>query len=203
MQLYEDNRAPNPRRVRIFLAEKGVEVERRHIDIMSGEHKAPEMLAMNPSARVPFLVLDDGSVIAETVAICRYIDALHPEPPLFGAGARESAVVEMWQRQIENDLLVPVMQTFRHTNPKMAVLESPQVPAWGEINRGRVEAMLDRLDQRLAGAPYVAGDRFTIADITALCTVDFMRVARFAIGPKRPALARWHEGVSARPSARA
>ena len=180
MQLYEDNRAPNPRRVRIFLAEKGVEIERRHIDIMSGEHKAPEMLAMNPSARVPFLVLDDGSVIAETVAICRYIDALHPEPPLFGAGARESAVVEMWQRQIENDLLVPVMQTFRHTNPKMAVLESPQVPAWGEINRGRVEAMLDRLDQRLAGAPLPA--TFSIADITALCTVDFMRVAALRSG---------------------
>jgi glutathione S-transferase len=201
MQFYEDYRAPNPRRVRIFLAEKGVEVERRHIDIMSGEHKSPDMLALNPSARVPFLVLDDGAVIAETVAICRYIDALHPQPPLFGVGPREIAGVEMWQRQVENDLLVPVMQAFRHTNPRMAVLESPQVPAWGEINRARVEAMLARLDQHLAGSRFMAGERFTIADITALCTVDFMRVARFAIGPQRPALARWHAAVSARPIA--
>jgi glutathione S-transferase len=203
MQLYEDQRAPNPRRVRIFLAEKGIEIERRQLDIMSGEHKSPEMLALNPSARVPFLVLDEGTVIAETMAICRYVDALHPEPALFGKGAREIGLVEMWQRQIENDLLVPVMQAFRHTHPKMAALESPQVPAWGEANRPRVEAMLDRLDRRLADVPFVAGERFSIADITALCTVDFMRVARFAVGPDRAAVARWHAAVSARPSAAA
>lgn len=203
MQLYEDKRAPNPRRVRIFLAEKGVDVERRQIDIMTGEHKTPEMLRLNPSARVPFLRLDDGAVIAETVAICRYVDALQPDPPLFGVGAREIALVEMWQRRIENDLLVPVMQTFRHTNPKMAALENPQLPEWGEINRIRAETMLDRLEARLGETPFVAADRFTIADITALCTVDFMRVARFAIGPARPALARWHVAVSARPSAAA
>ena len=185
------------------MAEKGVEVTRVNVDIMANEHKTPEMLALNPSARVPFLVLPDGTVIAETVAICRYVDALHPEPALFGDGAYEIALVEMWQRQIENDLLVPVMQTFRHTNPKMAVLEGEQVPQWGEINRARAETMLDRLEARLGESPFVAGERFTIADITALCTVDFMRVARFAIGPSRPALARWHAAVSARPSAAA
>jgi len=199
MILYEDTRAPNPRRVRIFLAEKAMDVPRRAVDIMALEHHKPEHLAHNPLGRVPYLELDDGTIIAETVAICRYFEALQPEPALFGSSPVEQCVVEMWQRRMEFNFLGCVAAVFRHSHPKMAPLETPQIKAWSEANVPRVEWMLDFLDTQLADRQFVAGDAFSIADITALCAADFMKVARFSIGDHRTNLKRWHEDVSARP----
>jgi glutathione S-transferase len=201
MLLYEDSRAPNPRRVRIFLAEKDIEVERRHVDIMAGEHKAPDMLARNPMARTPFLELDDGRVIAESIAICRYFEALQPEPALFGRDPVDVGLVEMWQRRMEHNLLLPVSFAFRHGNPRMAHLETPQVPAWAAANLHRIGEALAFLDAELAGRAFIAGDAYSVADITALCAVDFMRVLKLALTDEHPNLRRWHGEVSCRPSA--
>jgi len=203
MLLIEDNRAPNPRRVRIFLAEKGIEVERRHIDIMQEEHKTPDMVARNPFMRIPILELDDGTCISEAMAICRYFEALHPEPPLFGSTPLEIAMIDMWQRRVELQLMHPVAFAFRHSHPKMAHLEVPQIKQWGEVNVGRIKAMLDLLNDELAARQFIAGDNFSVADIDALCAVDFMRVARVSLTDEHSHLRRWHDEVSARPSATA
>lgn len=203
MILIEDNRAPNPRRVRIFLAEKGVEVERRHIDIMTEEHKTPEMVQRNPFMRIPVLELDNGTCIAEAMAICRYFEALHPEPALFGKTPLEIGMIDMWQRRIELQLMHPIGFAFRHSHPRMAHLEVPQIKEWSEVNVGRVEAMLDFLNGELASRKFLAGDSFSVADIDALCAVDFMRVARVVLKDEHIHLKRWHDQVSARPSAAA
>jgi glutathione S-transferase len=203
MLLIEDNRAPNPRRVRIFLAEKGIEVERRHIDIMQEEHKTPDMVARNPFMRIPILELDDGTCISEAMAICRYLEALHPEPSLFGSTPLEIGMIDMWQRRVELQLMHPVAFAFRHSHPKMAHLEVPQIKQWGEVNVGRIKAMLDLLNDELAARQFIAGDNFSVADIDALCAVDFMRVARVSLTDEHSHLRRWHDEVSARPSATA
>lgn len=203
MKIVQDGRAPNPRRVRIFLAEKSIEIAFETIDIMTEEHKTPERMRQNPMARVPYLVLDDGTVIAETMAICRYFEAVQPAPSLFGRTAREQGVIEMWQRRVEQGLLAPVAHAFRHRHPRMAHLEVPQVAEWGEANVPKVEAMLDLLNGELQGRAYIAGEQFSVADITALCTIDFMKVARFSLAERHGNLKRWHGAVSARPSARA
>lgn len=203
MLLYEDERAPNPRRVRIYLAEKGIEVPRRQVDIMAGEHKTPAMLELNPYARLPFLVLEDGHVIAETLAICRYFEVVQPDPPLFGRDALDQASVEMWQRRIEQGLMYPVQFAFRHAHPRMAGLEVPQVKPWAEANLPKIEAMLDLLEEEMGGRPFMAGDAYSVADITALCTIDFMRVARVSLKETHVNLKRWHGDVAARASARA
>lgn len=203
MLLIEDNRAPNPRRVRIFLAEKGIEVERRHIDIMQEEHKTPDMVTRNPFMRIPILELDDGTCISEAMAICRYFEALHPEPSLFGSTPLEIAMIDMWQRRVELQLMHPVAFAFRHSHPKMAHLEVPQIKQWGEVNVGRIQAMLDLLNDELASRQFIAGPSFSVADIDALCAVDFMRVARVSLTDEHSHLRRWHAEVSARPSATA
>ena len=203
MLLIEDNRAPNPRRVRIFLAEKGIEVERRHIDIMQEEHKTPDMVTRNPFMRIPILELDDGTCISEAMAICRYFEALHPEPSLFGSTPLEIAMIDMWQRRVELQLMHPVAFAFRHSHPKMAHLEVPQIKQWGEVNVGRIQAMLDILNDELASRQFIAGPSFSVADIDALCAVDFMRVARVSLTDEHSHLRRWHAEVSARPSATA
>ena len=203
MLLIEDNRAPNPRRVRIFLAEKGIQVERRHIDIMQEEHKTPDMVTRNPFMRIPILELDDGTCISEAMAICRYFEALHPEPPLFGSTPLEIAMIDMWQRRVELQLMHPVAFAFRHSHPKMAHLEVPQIKEWGEVNVGRIQAMLDLLNDELASRQFIAGPSFSVADIDALCAVDFMRVARVSLTDEHSHLRRWHAEVSARPSATA
>lgn len=203
MLLYEDSRAPNPRRVRIFLAEKGIEVERRHIDIMTEEHKSTDMLARNPMARTPFLELDDGRVIAESIAICRYFEALHPVPALFGRDPVEIGMVEMWQRRVEQNLLMPVSFAFRHGNPRMAHLETPQIPDWAEANRPKIAEALAFLDGELGTRAFIAGDAYSVADITALCAIDFMRVLKISLGEEHPHLSRWHGEASSRPSAKA
>jgi glutathione S-transferase len=203
MKLYDTKTAPNPRRVRIFLAEKGIEVPIEQVDIMAKQHLTPEYTAINPLQRMPTLVLDDGTIISESIAICRYFEALHPQPPLFGTGAKEIAVVEMWNRRCELSLFFPVAHVFRHTHPAMKELEVPQVPAWAEANRPRVVDFLRVLDAELAAHPFVAGEHYTVADITALCAVDFMKPARIAMPDDLVHVKRWHVEVSARPSAKA
>jgi glutathione S-transferase len=202
MKLYDSKLAPNPRRVRIFLAEKGVQVESVQVDIGKAESRQPPFLAKNPLGGVPVLELDDGTCIAESVAICRYFEVLHPEPPLLGGDARDQALVEMWQRRMEIELFQKVTGTFQNTHDFFKG-RIEQVPAFGEVCKRTALKRLGWLDEELAGRPFVAGDRYTIADITALCALDFGRVVGIRIAPEQKHLARWHEGVSARPSARA
>ena len=203
MKILQTQTAPNPRRVRIFLAEKGITVPYEELDIMKGALKTPEFARLNPLQRVPVLVLDDGTPIAETMAICRYFEETQPQPALFGTGALERATVEMWNRRMEMHLLQCVAQAFRHLHPAMAQLEVPQVSAWGEANKPRVLEMLQTMDSELATRTYIAGHAFSVADITALVGVDFMRVARIQRPPELKNLERWHAEMSARPSAKA
>jgi glutathione S-transferase len=201
MKLYDTRVAPNPRRVRIFLAEKGVSVPSVDVDLGKMEHKAPGYGAVNPLQRTPALVLDDGTVITESVAICRYFEELHPEPPLFGTGALERAVVEMWQRRLEFGLFGGVAAAFRHLHPAMAQMEVPQVRAWGETNKPKVLEFLMFLDRHLADREFVCGERFTVADITGLVAIDFMKPARIAVPEDAANVRRWHAALAARSSA--
>jgi glutathione S-transferase len=203
MKILETRTAPNPRRVRIFLAEKGIAVPFEELDLMKGELKTPQFTELNWFQRVPVLILDDGTAIAETIAICRYFEELQPEPALLGKGALGRATVEMWNRRIELGLFLCVAQAFRHLHPAMAHLEVPQVPAWGEANKPRALEVLGFLDRELAGRPYIAGNDFSVADITALVAVDFMRPARIQRPPELQNVERWYQEVSARPSAKA
>jgi glutathione S-transferase len=203
MKLYDGGRAPNPRRVRIYLAEKGLNVPLEQIDLGALAQKSETYTAINPVQRVPALQLDDGTIIAESIAICRYFEALHPEPPMFGNGAKDEAIVEMWQRRVEFHLLAPISHIFRNSHPAMKEMEVPQVPAWAEANKPRVMDFLALLDRDLKSRQHVAGDRYTVADITALVSVDFMKPAKLAIPDELTNLKRWHGEVSARPSAKA
>jgi len=203
MKILQTQTAPNPRRVRIFLAEKGIEVPYEELDLMKGALKTPDFAKLNPLQRVPVLILDDGTPIAETMAICRYFEETQPQPALFGTGARERATVEMWNRRMEIHLLQCVAHAFRHLHPAMAQLEVPQISAWGEANKPRVLEILQTMDRELAARPYIAGDAYSVADITALVGVDFMRAARIQRPPELKNLERWHGEVSARPSAKA
>lgn len=203
MKLYDSQGAPNPRRARIFLAEKGITLPTENIDIMAKQHKTPEYTAINPLQRMPSLVLDDGTIITESIAICRYFEMLQPDPPLFGVGAKEIALVEMWNRRCEINFFANVANVFRHLHPAMKELEVPQVPAWAEANKPRVTWFLEMLDGELAKREFIAGDRYSVADITALVTVDFMKPARLAIPEGAGNVKRWHAAVSARPSAKA
>src|SRR5271154_2878506 len=160
MKLYDGGRAPNPRRVRIFLAEKGIAVPTEQVELGQLAQRSDAYTAINPMQRVPALVLDDGTVIAESIAICRYFEALHPDPPLFGRGALESALVEMWNRRVELHLLFPVSFIFRHLHPAMAQMEVPQVVEWGEANKPRALAFLQFLDGELKSRAFVAGGNY-------------------------------------------
>jgi glutathione S-transferase len=203
MKLYDSGRAPNPRRTRIFLAEKGISVPTEQVDMMAMAHKTPEYTAINPLQRMPALVLDDGTVITESIAISRYFEALQPQPPLFGVGPEEIALVEMWNRRCELNLLFGVAHIFRHTHPAMKELEVPQVPAWADANKPRVADFLAILDAQLKSHKFIAGERFSVADITALVAIDFMKPAKIPVPEGLANLARWHAEVSARPSSKA
>ena len=203
MKLYDSRVAPNPRRVRIFLAEKGIAVPIEQVDIMRMEHKTPEYAAINLLQRMPSLVLDDGTIITESIAICRYFEALQPEPPLFGVGSKDAAIVEMWNRRAEINFLANIAAVFRHTHPAMKELEVPQVPAWAEASRPRIPWFLEMLDRELAAREFVAGDRYTVADITMQVAVDFMKPIRLSMPEEAANMKRWHAAVSARPSASA
>ncbi len=202
MKLYDGGRAPNPRRVRIFLAEKGLSVPMESVNLGALEHKTAAYTAINPLQRVPALVLDDGTVITESMAICRYFEGLRPEPPLFGRGGREEALVEMWNRRIELNLYEAVSAVFRHLHPAMREMEN-QIPEWGEANKPRAIALLALLDRELGGHPYVAGEHYSVADITGLVAVDFMKPAKLEVPEEFANLRRWHAQVTARPSAKA
>jgi glutathione S-transferase len=203
MKLYDGGRAPNPRRVRIFLAEKGIELPTEQVDLGKLQQRSAAYTAINPMQRVPALVLDDGTVIAESIAICRYFEVLQPDPPLFGRGALDGALVEMWNRRAEMHLLLPVASVFQHLHPAMKVMVDPQVAEWGEANKPRVLQFLQLLDGELKDRPYLAGAQYTVADITALVAVDFMRVSKMAVPDSLANVRRWHQSVSARPSAAA
>jgi len=203
MLLYHDPRAPNPRRVRIFLAEKGVAYDTIEVSIAASEHHKPEFRKKNPLALLPVLELADGKVLRESMAICRYIEELHPEPNLFGADAWERAQIEQWNRHAELELLLPIAQVFRNTNA-FWVGRIKQAPEYAEIMRENVCSRFDWIDQELAQREYLAGPRFTVADITALCAVDFGKVSNLRIkADTHPNLAAWYARVSSRPSAKA
>jgi glutathione S-transferase len=203
MNLYDGGRAPNPRRVRIYLAEKGIEVPIEQVNLGDLQHKSAAFSAINPIQRVPVLVLDDGTIISESIAICRYFETLNPEPSLFGRDAREIARIEMWNRRLELHLFLPISHVIRNTHPAMKAMEVPQVPAWAEANKPRIAEFLVVLDRELADQPFVTGERYTVADITGLVAVDFMKPAKLQVGDELKNLRRWHEAVSARPSASA
>ena len=203
MKLYDGGRAPNPRRVRVFLAEKGIEVPRVEVDMGALGHKSDEVTARNPLQRLPILELDDGTILTETVAICRYFEELHPEPALFGTGALGKAQVEMWQRRMELHLLMPVAHAFRHIHPAMKGWEVPQIAEWGEANKSKAIDFLRILDGHFAEAEFAAGDTFSIADITGMIAIDFMKPARIELPQDLAHVRRWYAALKARPSAEA
>jgi len=201
MRIYDGGRAPNPRRVQIFLKEKSLELETQQLDLNALEHRSSKMLAKNPTATVPFLELDDGTVISETIAICRYIEALHPEPNLFGSTSLEQAQVEMWSRRVEFGFFMKVAQSFRHLHPGAAVLEGEQVEAWGLKNQRLAGEYLEILDAQLANYQFLAGDKFSVADITTIVAAQFCKPARVKIPEDGLSnFKRWMDEVSARPS---
>jgi glutathione S-transferase len=194
--------APNPRRVRILLAEKGVDLPEIPLNILRGEHKSPEHRARNPLGQVPSLELDDGTVISETVSICRYIDAEHPDPPMFGTTPREAALVDMWIRRVEFVLMQPVSNYWRHAHPRTAALLT-QFKDFGESNVARYADAQRWFDEQLEGQPFIAGETYTMADICALSTVDFATWIGLPLDTSNANFAAWHARVTARPSAAA
>ncbi len=203
MKLFDGGRAPNPRRVRVFLAEKGIAVPLVPVDMGALEHRQDAVASRNPLRRLPVLELDDGTVITESIAICRYFEELHPEPALFGKGALGKALVEMWQRRMELNLLASVAAAFRHIHPAMKAWEVPQIPEWGEANKPKAIEFLRFLDGELAGREFIAGDSYSVADITGLIAIDFMKPARIDLPAECANVARWHNALSSRPSAAA
>lgn len=203
MLLYDGGRAPNPRRVRIFLAEKGIEVPLKSVDMAELGHRSDEITALNPFQRLPILQLDDGVVLTESVAICRYFEVLHPDPPLMGTDARDQAIVEMWNRRMELHFLWFVAAAFRHTHPAMKKWEVPQVVEYGEANRPKAMKTMEFLDSELSTRSHIAGNEYTIADITAMMAIDMLKPARIERPVHLKNLMRWYDSVSARPSASA
>jgi len=203
MKLYDTKTAPNPRRTRIFLAEKGITVPTEQVDMTTFQHKTPEYTAINPFQRMPALVLDDGTVITESMAICRYFEELQPDPALFGKGAKEIALVEMWNRRCEINYFANVAAVFRHLHPAMKDYEIPQVPAYAEAMRPKAIWFLELLDKELATREFIAGPHYSVADITALVAYDFMKPSRIVMPDNLANVKRWHAAVSARPSSKA
>ena len=203
MKFYDFTLAPNPRRLRIFLAEKGLNIPSEQINILEGKNRQPEFLKKNPAGGIPVLELDDGTCLAESVAICRYLEGLHPEPNLMGRDNREQAEIEMWNRRMELNLFGPVGRAFQHTN-ELFKGRLQQFPEYGATQRETAHQQLKWLDEQLGARNFIAGSRITIADITALVAVDFgAQMAGLKLDPALKNVARWHQGMSARPSARA
>ena len=202
MKIYDSKAAPNPRRVRIFVAEKGIEVPFEEIDIVNAVNRQADFRKKNPMGTIPVLELDDGTCIAESAAICRYFEEMHPKPSLLGVDGKDRAVVAMWDRRMEFEILLPMADAFRqqHAFFKGRI---EQCPEYAEVAKRRAIQNLAWLDEVLADRKFIAGDRYTTADITALCGIDFGRVSKISMQPDQKNLARWHETVSARPSAKA
>jgi len=209
VKILQTRGAPNPRRVRIFLAEKGISIDTVQVDLRNGEQFTPAFRAINPDCTVPALVLDDGTVIADAVAICHYIEELHPDPPLIGTTPQERAVVTALNRQIERDGFYAAMDAFRNAAKGLKGRALPgahdyeQIPDLAERGRARVEHFFRDMNARLAGRDYMAGSRFTIADISAMVLTDFAGWAKLKVPDDCADLRRWHASVSARPSAKA
>jgi glutathione S-transferase len=199
--------APNPRRVRMFLAEKGpkavADVALVDVAIMKREHKSAEHIARNSLGQLPTLELDDGVMISETVAICRYLESVYPDPPMFGRNALEQAQIDMWARRIEFQVMTPVGMFWRHAHPFTAAVVVPQYKEFGESNRAHYERALAWLDKELAAGPFLNGKDYTIADICLLSTVDFATWIGLAIPDGMPNVSAWHARVSERPGAKA
>lgn len=204
MILYgENNPAPNPRRVRIFIAEKGIDLPETRVKLHQREHKSPEHRARNSLGQVPTLVLDDGTAISESVSICRYLESLHPSPALFGTTAKEQAAIDMWIRRVEFQLMTPVGMFWRHAHPLTAALLT-QFKDFGESNRETYARVCTWLDGDMADdRPFLAGDAYSMADIAALTTVDFAAFTGLEMPQEASRLRAWHQRVSARPSAAA
>ena len=209
MKFYDCVTAPSPRRVRIFAAEKGIELPTVQVDLRSGEHFGEAFRAVNPTCTVPVLELDDGTCIYESVAVCRYLEAAYPEPPLMGNDPAEQGVVAMWDHRIEFEGFLAAAEMFRNTSRGMKdhALAGPdpvaQIPELAERGRLRVGRFFDTLDGQLDGREFVTGTGYTVADITALVAVDFINRLKVDIPDSCANVRRWHEAVSARPSANA
>ncbi len=203
MKLYDSHRAPNPRRVRWFMAEKGIEdIEVINLDVFKGEHKTSDYLAKAGLPNVPALEIDADTTITESVAICRYLESVYPEPNLFGRDAREIAVIEMWTRRAEMMLSNPLMMTVRHSHPALAALET-QVPEIAATNRAAAERVIRFFDRRLAESPFIAAERVTMADILAATAIDFSRMSKFRVPEEAANVTRWYAAMMERPAAKA
>lgn len=203
MKLYENTALPNPRRVRIFMAEKGVDVELVQVDIGTGAHKTPEFLAKNPYGVVPVLELDDGTTICETISICRYLEEANDGPALMGETAQEKAVIDMWHKRTEETVLGPALSYFHHATDGLGEPDRYRNKEWGEKNRDLTIAGFGKLDEALSQNAYIAGSAYSVADITALAAVDLAEALGFDVLSKYENLKTWHASVSARPSAAA
>lgn len=195
--------APNPRRVRIFAAEKGIDLPREEVSILKGEHKSEAYRAINPLGQTPALALDDGTCITESVSICRYLEALHPEPPLFGRDPVDIARIDMWSRRIELRLMVPTGMIWVHTHPFTARVMPHQYKDFGESNRVLVEKALAMCDDALGETPFIAGEQYSMADILLLTTIDFGTFIGLSVPEELERLNDWHRRVTARPSSAA
>ena len=198
MRLHESP-SPNARRVHIFMAEKGIDCERVAVDIRGAENISPEYLAKNPGGRVPMLELDDGTFIGESIAICRYLEGLYPQPCLFGDTPLASAQIEMWQRRVELNLLMEVAGAFRNLSGVFKDRETC-VKEWGEVCAQKIPKVLTMFDDQLAESTYLAGETFSVADITLIVTLDFANRVKVATLPDLPNIARWTQPVNSRPS---
>jgi glutathione S-transferase len=209
MRLFDFKRAPNPRRVRIFLAEKGIEIPRVNVDLFRMEQLSPEFLAINPGGTVPVLETDDGVYLAESIAICRYLERLHPEPNLFGSTPTAEALILMWNNVAENEGYSAVAEILRNLSPgfRNRVFPGPtdieQIPALVARGRKRSDQFFDRIEARLADSRYLGGDDFSVADITLLTIVDFAQWVDLDATAARPATRRWYGEISTRPSTHA
>lgn len=204
MKLYVSSFAPNPRRVAMFIAEKGISgIESVSVDLSTGEHRSDAYRAKNPLARTPALELDDGRVLSESRAICTYLEGLHPAPNLMGEGAEERAFIEMADRRAEMHLLLGIANCVRHTHPALAILETPQFPDFGTSQAEKLREHAAWLDRMLANQAYMAGERFTIADITAFCALEFARgMMKYKPGSEGLVnLQAWRDRIAERPSA--
>jgi glutathione S-transferase len=205
MKLYNENYpAPNPRKVRMFLAEKGLTVDLVHVPMRERAHKAPEFLARNSLGQLPVLETDDGHFISESLAICRYLEELHPAKPLFGTSALEKAMIEMWIKRVEFRLWAPMSQAWRNDDPRTETVVKVRFPEFGQHSRTQVIEAMSWIDRELGdGRAYLAGDAFSMADIVLLCGIDFAKFVDMPMPEEATNLRRWHAAVSARPTARA
>ena len=201
MIFYDGGGAPNARRVRIYLSEKGLDVPMKTIDIMKSEHKTDEYKKISPLSQVPALELDDGTFITESIAICRYFEALNPDPNLMGTDPNEIAIIEMWQRRLELLLMMPIASVFRHGHPAMAHLEN-QVIEWSEANKPRILSFYNWLDKQLKGKDFICLDRYTLADVTALTCFEFAKWPKINIPEDCLNLKKYYQILSDRPSAK-